>query len=65
MKPRKAKDIRELSNEELLRSLNEAEETLAKQKFQHSLKQLQDTAYLKTLKKDIARIKTIINEKNI
>ena len=61
MKARKAKDLKELPEEELLKTLNEAEETLAKQRFQHSLKQLQDTAYLKTLKKDIARMKTILN----
>lgn len=62
MKARKAKDLRELSADELLKTLNEAEETLAKQKFQNSLKQLHDTAYLKILRKDIARIKTIMNE---
>jgi large subunit ribosomal protein L29 len=62
MKARKAKDLRELSKDELLKTLNEAEETLAKQKFQNSLKQLHDTAYLKILRKDIARIKTIVNE---
>ena len=63
MKPRKTHDIRELTDEELFRSLGEAEETLAKQRFQHALSQLQDTTYLSILKKDIARIKTIITER--
>ncbi len=63
MKPRKAKDLRELDIEELERLLNEARETLAKQRFQHALSQLHDTAYLKIMKKDIARINTIINER--
>ncbi len=63
MKPRKAKDLRELNDEELKRLLEETQETLAKQRFQHALSQLDDTAYLKTLRKDIARIKTIINER--
>ena len=63
MKPRKAKDLRDLPKDELLKTLNEAEETLYKQRFQHSLKQLKNTAYLKTLKKDIARMKTILNAK--
>ena len=63
MKPRKAKDLRELPTDELLKTLSESEETLYKQRFQHSLKQLQDTAYLKTLKKDIARMKTVLNQK--
>ncbi|HOK14290.1 MAG TPA: 50S ribosomal protein L29 [Candidatus Kapabacteria bacterium] len=63
MKPRKAKDLRELTDSELERLLQESQETLVKQRFQHSLKQLQDTAYLKILRKDIARINTILTER--
>ena len=63
MKARSAKDLRELNNEELVRVLDESLETLAKQRFQHALSQLNDTAYLRILKKDIARMKTIINER--
>jgi large subunit ribosomal protein L29 len=63
MKPRNAKSLRELTEAELVRLLEESQETLAKQRFQHSLKQLQDTAYLKILKKDIARMRTLINER--
>lgn len=63
MKPRKPKDLRELTDEEIHRSLKEAEETLSNQKFQHALSQLQDTTYLSVLRKDIARLKTIISER--
>jgi large subunit ribosomal protein L29 len=63
MKPRKTVDLRELNDEDLQRLMEEAQETLAKQKFQHALSQLNDTAYLSILKKDIARMKTIINER--
>ena len=45
MKPRLAKDLRELSDQELVNLVEESQETLAKQKFQHALKQLQDTTY--------------------
>lgn len=65
MKARKAKDLRELSNEELVALVNESTDTLAQQKFQNELKQLQDTAYLKILRGDIARMKTILTERNI
>lgn len=65
MKPRKARDLRELNDQDLLAAFREAEETLAKQRFQHALKQLQDTAYLRILRKDIARMKTILHERNI
>ncbi len=64
MKPRKSSDLRELTDTELENLLEESNETLAKQQFQHALKQLQDTAYLSILKKDIARIKTILKERN-
>jgi len=64
MKPRKAKDLRELTDDELRILLEESKETLAKQNFQHALKQLHDTSYLKILRRDIARIKTIIKERS-
>lgn len=63
MKPRKPNDLRELTDDELVRALKEAQETLSNQKFQHALAQLQDTAYLQTLKRDIARLQTIIKER--
>lgn len=65
MKPRKAKDLRELTDEEIIGLLKESQETLSNQRFQHSLSQLQDTAYLRTIKKDIARLKTLIKERNL
>ena len=63
MKQRKASDFRSLSVTELSQMISDNQEALAKQTFQHSLKQLQDTAYLKILKKDIARMKTVLTEK--
>jgi len=65
MKPRKAKDLRELTDDELIGLLAESKETLSNQRFQHALSQLQDTAYLKTLRRDVARLKTIIKERNL
>ncbi len=63
MKPRKTKDIRELTDEELKHILDESVETLARLRFQKSLSQLQDIASIKVLRKDIARVKTIISER--
>lgn len=65
MKPRRAKDLRELTNEEIVGLLKESLETLSNQRFQHSLSQLQDTTYLRTIRQDIARLKTIIKERNL
>jgi len=63
MKPRKTSDLRDLTTTELVNLLTEAQETYSNQKFQHALSQLQDTAYLRILRKDIARIKTILTER--
>lgn len=63
MKARKATDLKELTTDELMNTLREAEETLVKHRFQKALSQLQDTAYIKTLRKDIARLKTILGER--
>ncbi len=59
-----AQDLRELTDVELVNLIEESKETLAKQNFQHALKQLQDTDYLKILKRDIARMKTILKERS-
>ncbi|MGQ9818803.1 MAG: 50S ribosomal protein L29 [Candidatus Kapaibacteriales bacterium] len=64
MKPRKAKYLRELTYEELERMLQDSIETLSRLRFQHSLSQLHDTASIKILRKDIARLKLIIAEKH-
>lgn len=48
---------------ELEHGLKEAQETFAKQKFQHALSQLHDTSYLNILRKDIARLHTLITER--
>ncbi len=65
MKQRKSKDLRDLNDKELMATMKEAQETFAKQRFQHALKQLQDTAYLRILKKDIVRMKSIMHERKL
>ncbi len=60
----KASEIRELSYEELENKESELKDKLFKLKFQHSLGQLENTMKLKHIKKDIARIKVVLREKN-
>jgi len=59
----KATEIRELSDEELNNKESELKDQLFKLKFQHALGQLENAVKLKNVKKDIARIKTILTEK--
>lgn len=63
MKARKAVNLRDLQDKELEGLLVESYETLAKNRFQAAMSQLNDTSYIKVIRKDIARIKTILHER--
>jgi len=58
----KARELRELSEDELERREAELKDQLFKLKFQHALGQVENAMKLKSIKKDIARIKTISGE---
>jgi len=59
----KGRELRELTKEELLKKKKDAKEELFNLRFQHSTGQLENTARLKLLKKDVARIETVLQEK--
>ena len=61
----KTKDIRELTVDELNTKLKELSEELFNLRFRHAIGQLENTASLKTCKKDIARVKTLLRQKEI
>ncbi|HHF43433.1 MAG: 50S ribosomal protein L29 [Candidatus Aminicenantes bacterium] len=58
----KARELREMSLEELLSKEQELKDQLFKLKFQHTLGQLENQMKMRNIRKDIARIKTIIRE---
>lgn len=59
----KISDIREMSKEEILNKIDLSEKDLAKLKFKNSLNQLENPMSIRELRKDIARMKTILVEK--
>lgn len=59
----KAKEIRALTLDEMEGKLTELRDKLFKQKIQKSLGQADNPFKIKSTKKDIARILTILNEK--
>ena len=59
----KAQELRDKSIEDLQRSANDMAEELCKLKFQHGIRPLENTAKFNELKRDIARVKTVISEK--
>lgn len=63
MKARKAADLRNLSTHELESFLTESEENIVKLRFQVALGQLSNTASIHTLRKDIARMKTLLHQR--
>jgi large subunit ribosomal protein L29 len=58
----KIKEIRELSAAELKHREAELTDQLFKLRFQKSLGQLDSPMKIKNIKRDIARIKTLLNE---
>ncbi len=60
----KAKDLREMTIEELEALVFEQKEKLYKLRFQLELSQLDDPSQIRQVKRDIARIKTLIQEKS-
>lgn len=63
MKSRKAADLRNLHTGELESFLKESEENIVKLRFQVALGQLSNTASIHTLRKDIARMRTLLHQR--
>lgn len=61
----KASEIRDMSVEEMNEKLTGLKEELFALRFQLAVNQLDNTSRLKAVKKDIARIKTVMRESEI
>lgn len=59
----KASELRNFSDEEIQQKEQELAKELVNLKFQHSSGQLQNTMRILQVKRDLARIKTILREK--
>ncbi len=60
----KITELRELSEDELHSKEGELKDQLFKLRFQHSLGQLDNAVKLRNVRKDLARVKTILREKS-
>lgn len=58
-----AKEIREKSNAELLVDIDTLKAELFNLRFQQAVGQLENSARIRTVRKTIARIKTILSER--
>ncbi|HHX63273.1 MAG TPA: 50S ribosomal protein L29 [Chloroflexi bacterium] len=61
----KAQELRDLSRDELTRRLDELYQELFNLRFQLATKQLNDTSRVRQVRKDIARVKTVLREMEI
>ena len=61
----KASEIREMSVDELNEKLTSLKEELFALRFQLAINQLDNTARLKAVKKDIARVSTILRQREL
>ena len=61
----KTKELHELTNDELATKLVSLKEELFNLRFRHATGQLENPVSLRNCKKDIARVKTIIREREI
>ncbi len=58
-----AKDIRERSDDELRKTLGDLEEQLFKLRFQKSTGQIENPIKIREVRKDIARVMTVMTER--
>ncbi len=56
----KASELRELEIEELVRKAREARDDFFNAKVKHATGQLEDTAKLRLLRRDVARVETVL-----
>ena len=58
-----AKDLRDMSAEDLRKALAEQRQELMNARFKHAAAQLEKTSELKAMRRQVARIETVLNEK--
>jgi len=59
----RAKEIRDRSDDELRKAMSDLEEQLFKLRFQKSTGQIENPQKIREVRKDIARVQTVINER--
>ncbi len=60
----KVSEIKKMSSEDLSKKLLDFKSELLNLRFQLAINQLENPMRIKAVKKDVARIKTILNERN-
>jgi len=61
----KIHEIKEMKTEEIIQRIKDEEQSLVDLRFFHQLKQLTNTSKLKNVKRDIARLRTVLQEREL
>ena len=61
----KAKEVHELSNDELTRKVDDLKDELFKLRFQLATGQLENPIRIRDVKRSIARVKTVLREREL
>ncbi|MHB8580047.1 MAG: 50S ribosomal protein L29 [Ignavibacteriaceae bacterium] len=61
----KIHEIREMKDEELIKQIDLQKKELVDLRFAHQLKQLTNTSKLRLVKKDLAKLKTILRDREL
>ncbi len=59
----RAADIRELSDEEIREQIAQKQEELFRLRFRGATQQLENPALIKSLRRDVARMRTVLRER--
>jgi large subunit ribosomal protein L29 len=60
-----AKELRDLSDAELLEQLTDAKDTYLKLRFQHATGSLENSSRLGQARRDVARVNTLLRQREI
>ena len=61
----KVKEVRELNDEQLNQKLDELKKDLFNLRLQHAINQLDNPLKIADVKRDIARVKTVLRERQL
>lgn len=65
MRPVKAREVMDMSDDDLRKALNDSKDELFRLKFQLATGQLDNPMRIKDVKRDIARVQTIMRQREL
>jgi large subunit ribosomal protein L29 len=60
-----ATDVRDMTTEEIQAKISESQEELFRLRFRGATQQIENPALIKTLRRDVARMRTILREREL